>query len=57
MTALRAFALTAAALAVLARAGDIHSAGATLVQIAGFAVPMLFTVRYVAAAQAKAGAR
>src|SRR5262249_7892414 len=52
-----AFALTAAALAVLAHAGDAHTTAATVVQIAGFALPMLFTTRYVAAVQAKAGAR
>ncbi|MGO4457468.1 hypothetical protein AB4039_09145 [Streptomyces sp. M-16] len=49
-----AFAVTAGALAALAHAGQGHSASATLVQAAGFVVPMLFTVRYVAAAQAKA---
>ncbi|MFE9637072.1 hypothetical protein [Streptomyces sp. NPDC006463] len=51
-----AFAVTAAALAALAHAGQGHSTSATLVQAAGFVVPMLFTVRYVAAAQAKAQA-
>ncbi|MFJ8031075.1 hypothetical protein [Streptomyces sp. NPDC096032] len=51
-----AFAATAAVLALLAQAGDAHSTSATLVQIAGFAVPMVFTVRYVAHVQAKAGA-
>lgn len=51
-----AFALTAGALAALAHAGHGHSASATLVQAAGFVVPMLFTVRYAAAARAKAGA-
>lgn len=50
-----AFAVTAAALAVIAHAGNAHSTPATIVQVAGFALPMLFTVRYVAAAQAKAG--
>ncbi|MER5732692.1 hypothetical protein ABT084_30930 [Streptomyces sp. NPDC002138] len=50
-----AFAVTAGALGALAHAGHGHSTTATLVQVAGFAVPMLFTVRYVAAAQAKAG--
>ncbi|MEU0008967.1 hypothetical protein ABZ079_33070 [Streptomyces sp. NPDC006314] len=49
-----AFALTAVVLALVARAGHGHSAPATLVQIAGFAVPMVFTVRYVAHVQAKA---
>ncbi|MEV0415834.1 hypothetical protein AB0I68_34965 [Streptomyces sp. NPDC050448] len=51
-----AFAVTAGALAALAHAGHGHSTAATLVQAAGFAIPMLFTVRYVAAAQAKAQA-
>ncbi|MFI8961819.1 hypothetical protein ACIGO8_06855 [Streptomyces sp. NPDC053493] len=49
-----AFVLTAAALAWLEHAGQAHSVQATAVQIAGFAVPMLFTVRYVAHVQAKA---
>ncbi|GLX21737.1 hypothetical protein [Streptomyces lavendulae] len=52
-----AFAVTAAALAVLSRSGLGHSAAATLVQAAGFVVPMLFTTRYVASAQARAAAR
>ncbi|MFB0632807.1 hypothetical protein [Streptomyces sp. AB3(2024)] len=54
-----AFAVTAGALTALAHAGQGHSTAATLVQAAGFVVPMLFTVRYVAAARAKAqgGAR
>ncbi|WP_457033708.1 hypothetical protein [Kitasatospora sp. P5_F3] len=52
-----AFTVTAAALAVIAHAGSAHSTSATLVQVAGFAVPMVFTVRYVAAVQAKADAR
>ncbi|WP_033221152.1 hypothetical protein [Kitasatospora phosalacinea] len=52
-----AFAVTAAALAVIARAGNAHSTPAAIVQVAGFALPMLFTVRYVAAVQAKAGLR
>ncbi|MER6569266.1 hypothetical protein ABT288_24550 [Streptomyces sp. NPDC001093] len=51
-----AFVLTAVALAVLAHSGSAHSTPATAVQIAGFAVPMLFTVRYVARVQAKAQA-
>ncbi|MET8580999.1 hypothetical protein ABZX39_08925 [Streptomyces collinus] len=51
-----AFAVTAVLLALLAHAGDAHSTPATLVQIAGFAVPMVFTVRYVAHVQAKARA-
>ncbi|MEV0530951.1 hypothetical protein [Kitasatospora sp. NPDC050463] len=50
-----AFAATAAVLAVLAHAGQGHSTAATLVQIAGFVVPMLFTKRYVADVQARAG--
>ncbi|MFF7748660.1 hypothetical protein ACFZCP_05260 [Streptomyces sp. NPDC007971] len=50
-----AFVLTAAVLAVLAHSGHAHSTPATVVQIAGFAVPMVFTVRYVARVQAKAG--
>ncbi|MGW4163278.1 hypothetical protein [Streptomyces sp. NPDC004788] len=52
-----AFALTAAGLALLAHAGQGHSTPATLVQAAGFVLPMLFTNRYVAATQARAGAR
>jgi hypothetical protein len=52
-----AFVLTAVVLAVLEHGGHAHSTAATLVQIAGFVVPMLFTVRYVAHVQAKAGAR
>ncbi|MES4901658.1 MULTISPECIES: hypothetical protein [unclassified Streptomyces] len=50
-----AFALTALALAFEAHAGHGHSTPATLVQVAGFAVPMVFTIRYVAHVQAKAG--
>ncbi|MFJ3231016.1 hypothetical protein [Streptomyces sp. NPDC086787] len=50
-----AFVLTATALALVAHAGDAHSTTATVIQIAGFAVPMVFTVRYVAHVQAKAG--
>ncbi|MFF9819475.1 hypothetical protein [Streptomyces sp. NPDC014006] len=50
-----AFALTATALALMARAGNAHSTPATIVQIAGFVLPMLFTVRYVAHVQTKAG--
>ncbi|ANP55675.1 hypothetical protein J2Z21_005683 [Streptomyces griseochromogenes] len=50
-----AFVLTAVVLAVLAHSGHAHSTPATVVQIAGFAVPMVFTVRYVAHVQAKAG--
>ncbi|MEU4926510.1 hypothetical protein AB0G54_08390 [Streptomyces yokosukanensis] len=51
-----AFAVTAVVLAVLDHAGHAHTTPATVVQIAGFAVPMVFTVRYVAHAQAKARA-
>ncbi|KOV66210.1 hypothetical protein ADK64_11545 [Streptomyces sp. MMG1121] len=51
-----AFAVTAVALAVLDHAGHAHTMPATLVQIAGFVVPMVFTVRYVAHVQAKARA-
>ncbi|MER6124621.1 hypothetical protein ABT173_18635 [Streptomyces sp. NPDC001795] len=50
-----AFALTAVVLGLVAHAGNAHSATATLIQIAGFAVPMVFTIRYVAHVQAKAG--
>ncbi|MEU1668075.1 hypothetical protein ABZ547_31770 [Streptomyces sparsogenes] len=50
-----AFALTALALAFEAQSGHGHSTPATLVQVAGFAVPMVFTVRYVAHVQARAG--
>ncbi|MEU5024669.1 hypothetical protein [Streptomyces milbemycinicus] len=50
-----AFVLTALALAFEAHTGHGHSTPATLVQIAGFAVPMVFTIRYVAHVQAKAG--
>ncbi|MEU6252217.1 hypothetical protein [Streptomyces sp. NPDC047043] len=50
-----AFVLTALALAYEAHTGHGHSTPATLIQIAGFAVPMVFTVRYVAHVQAKAG--
>ncbi len=52
-----AFAVTAVVLAFVAHAGNAHSITATLIQIVGFAVPMLFTVRYVAHVQAKAAAR
>ncbi|WP_328792744.1 hypothetical protein [Streptomyces sp. NBC_00273] len=51
-----AFAVTAGALAALAHSGQDHSTTATLVQAAGFVVPMLFTVRYVATVQARAKA-
>ncbi|MEU2924125.1 hypothetical protein ABZ636_03555 [Streptomyces sp. NPDC007251] len=50
-----AFAVTAVVLALVAHAGHARSATATVVQIAGFVVPMVFTVRYVAHVQAKAG--
>jgi hypothetical protein len=49
-----AFAISAIALAFVTHAGDGHSTGATLIQVAGFVVPMMFTVRYVAAQQRKA---
>ncbi|MFJ5273679.1 hypothetical protein [Streptomyces sp. NPDC088358] len=52
-----AFAVTAVVLAFVAHAGNAHSITTTLLQIAGFVVPMLFTVRYVTHAQAKAAAR
>ncbi|MET7451428.1 hypothetical protein ABZT03_05915 [Streptomyces sp. NPDC005574] len=52
-----AFVLTAVVLAVLEHGGHAHSTAATLVQIAGFVVPMLFTVRYVAHVKARAAAR
>ncbi|WP_262412801.1 hypothetical protein [Actinacidiphila acidipaludis] len=51
-----AFAVTAIALALVAHAGHAHSTPATLLQIAGFAVPMVFTVRYVAHVKAVASA-
>ncbi|MGW0083280.1 hypothetical protein [Streptomyces sp. NPDC003393] len=50
-----AFALTAVVLALVAHAGHGHSVSAVVIQIAGFVVPMVFTVRYVAHVQAKAG--
>ncbi|MEV0182084.1 hypothetical protein AB0I54_22730 [Streptomyces sp. NPDC050625] len=50
-----AFVLTAVVLALVAHAGDAHSTTATVIQIAGFVVPMVFTIRYVAHVQAKAG--
>ncbi|MEU1123724.1 hypothetical protein ABZ371_09115 [Streptomyces sp. NPDC005899] len=49
-----AFAATADGLAALAHAGQDHSATGTLVQAAGFVVPMVFTVRYVATVRARA---
>lgn len=52
-----AFALTAGVLAALAHAGQGHSTAATAVQAAGFVLPMLFTSRYVASLQTKAGVR
>ncbi|WP_329201490.1 MULTISPECIES: hypothetical protein [unclassified Streptomyces] len=50
-----AFALTASVLAFVAHAGNAHSTAATVIQVAGFAIPMIFTARYVAHVQAKAG--
>lgn len=47
-----AFAVTAVSLALLARAGHAHSTLGVALQIAGFAVPMVFTLRYVAHLQA-----
>ncbi|MFD9499644.1 hypothetical protein [Streptomyces sp. NPDC060035] len=52
-----AFALTAVVLAFVAHEGNAHSALATLIQVAGFVIPMVFTVRYIAHVQAKAGVR
>ncbi|BAC68203.1 MULTISPECIES: hypothetical protein [Streptomyces] len=52
-----AFTLTAVVLAFMAHAGNAHSTLAMLIQVVGFAVPMIFTVRYVSRVQAKAGAR
>ncbi|MFV8187804.1 MULTISPECIES: hypothetical protein [unclassified Streptomyces] len=49
-----AFAVTAALLAAEAHAGHGHSTTALLIQIAGFVVPMVFTVRYAAHARARA---
>ncbi|GLW74836.1 hypothetical protein Kpho02_71330 [Kitasatospora phosalacinea] len=49
-----AFAVTAVVLAVLAHGGSGHSTVSLAVQIAGFVVPMVFTVRYVAAVRARA---
>ncbi|MFE6904523.1 hypothetical protein ACFVFJ_48520 [Streptomyces sp. NPDC057717] len=51
-----AFALTAVMLAFVAHEGNAHSTLATLIQVAGFVIPMIFTVRYAAHVQAKAGA-
>lgn len=51
-----AFAVTAVVLAVVAHTGNGHSTPAALVQVAGFVIPMVFTIRYVAAARARAGA-
>ena len=50
------FAVTAATLGFLAYGGQAHSTVAILIQVAGFVVPMVFTLRYVAAVQAKAAA-
>ncbi|MEV4612493.1 hypothetical protein AB0K43_07820 [Kitasatospora sp. NPDC049258] len=52
-----AFTATAVALAVIAHAGQARSTTATLVQIAGFVAPMLFTKRYVTAVQARGASR
>lgn len=52
-----AFVVTAIGLALVAYSGNAHSLPATLIQLAGFALPMISTVRYVAAVQAEAGAR
>ncbi|MFF4344908.1 hypothetical protein ACFY00_33925 [Kitasatospora sp. NPDC001540] len=49
-----AFAVTAAVLAALAHGGSGHSTASLIVQVAGFVVPMVFTVRYVAAVRARA---
>ncbi|MFJ9536273.1 hypothetical protein ACIRPX_03285 [Streptomyces sp. NPDC101225] len=49
-----AFAVTAALLALEAHTGNGHSTPATLIQVAGFAVPMVFTLRYAAHVQARA---
>ncbi|MFF0964339.1 hypothetical protein ACWDQO_02305 [Streptomyces sp. NPDC003703] len=51
-----AFAVTAVVLALLSHAGHAHSALAAVIQIAGFAIPMVFTVRYVAHVRARARA-
>lgn len=51
-----AFAVTAIALALIDHAGHSHSLGATLVQVGGLVVPILFTVRYVAHVQSAARA-
>ncbi|MGW5661813.1 hypothetical protein ACWEWG_17185 [Streptomyces sp. NPDC003758] len=51
-----AFAPTAIVLAVVAHPGNAHSTTATLIQLAGFVIPMVLTARYVAAVQARAGA-
>ncbi|MFI0779480.1 hypothetical protein [Streptomyces sp. NPDC021212] len=51
-----AFAVTAVALAVVAHIGNGHSTPATLIQVAGFVIPMVFTIRYVATAQTRADA-
>ncbi|MFI6844516.1 hypothetical protein OG535_27570 [Kitasatospora sp. NBC_00085] len=49
-----AFAATAAVLAALGHADQGHSTTATLVQVAGFVIPMVFTNRYVATVQERA---
>ncbi|MFJ1756353.1 hypothetical protein [Kitasatospora sp. NPDC088134] len=49
-----AFAVTAVVLGILAKGGHGHSVTSLIVQIAGFVVPMVFTVRYVAVVRARA---
>ncbi|RAJ40052.1 hypothetical protein K353_03540 [Kitasatospora sp. SolWspMP-SS2h] len=49
-----AFAVTAVVLGVLAHGGHGHSTPSLIVQIAGFVVPMVFTIRYVALVRARA---
>jgi hypothetical protein len=51
-----AFAVAGAILVTLAHAGKAHTGAATVVQVAGFVLPVMFTIRYVAAVQAKAAA-
>ncbi|MBV8932620.1 MAG: hypothetical protein JOZ47_06845 [Kutzneria sp.] len=48
-----AFAISAVLLAATTYAGDTRSLPAILIQIAGFVVPAVFTIRYVAAIRAK----
>ena len=52
-----AFAAAGTALATMAHAGHAHTTAATAVQAAGFVLPVLFTVRYVAGVQTAAAAR